>query len=157
MRKHLLRYLIFLVPALAVAWLARPLSGILSAETLTGARWFVAFFMLLGYGLCTAMFAYRSPRGAAAFILYYTGFNLLIITAFYAAEYGAAAYGVLRDYGGALSYVPLGVLVEALLEMNLRRPEVIVTLVLAICMGAGYLGGVIRRRSAPDPYRPTIG
>ena len=156
MRKHLLRYLIFLLPALAVSWLARPLTGVFSAEGLAGARWFFAFFMLLGYGLCTAVFAYRHPRAAAAFTLYYTGFNLLIITAFYSADYGAAAYGFLRDYGGALSYVPLGVFVDALLEFNIRH-EVVVTLILAASMGLGFLAGLFRRRSSPDPYRPVIG
>jgi hypothetical protein len=156
MRKHILRYLIFLLPALAVALLARPLAGVVPAGALAGARWFFAFFMIFGYGLCTAVFAYRHPRAAAAFILYYTGFNLLVITAFYSAEYGAAAYGFLRDYGGALSYVPLGIMVEALLDFNIRH-EVVVSLILAASMGLGFLGGVFRRRSSPDPYRPTIG
>jgi hypothetical protein len=156
MRKQILRYLIFLLPALAVSLLARPLAGVLPAGIYTGIRWFFAFFMVFGYGLCSAVFAYRHPRAAAAFILYYTGFNLLVITAFYSAEYGAAAYGFLRDYGGALSYVPLGIMVEALLDFNIRH-EVVVALVLAAVMGIGFLGGVFRRRSSPDPYRPTIG
>jgi hypothetical protein len=156
MRRYILRYLIFLLPALAVSLLVSPLAGILSAGVLSGARWFLAFFMIFGYGLCTAVFAYRHPRAAAAFILYYTGFNLLIITAFYSADYGAAAYGFLRDYGGALSYVPLGIIVDALLDFNIRH-EVVVTLLLAASMALGFLGGVFRRRSSPDPYRPTIG
>ncbi len=154
MRKHLLRYLLFLAPAFLATLAGRCFPD--AGAGLAAARWFFAFLMLLGYGLCTAAFAYRMPRAAAAFILYYTGINLLIITLLYSAQYGTAAYEVLRDYGGALSYVPLEILVEALLDFNVRQ-EVFVTLLIAASCTIGCLAGLLRRRVSPDPYRPTIG
>lgn len=153
MKRHLLRYLIFLLPAFFLTQLAR-----VAAPTgmMIAARWFGVFFMLFGYGLCTAVFAYRMPKPALSFILYYTGANLLIITAFYATPYGTPLYGFFRHYAGALSYVPLEILVDALLDFNIKH-EVFVTLLLAGCCMAGYLSGLLRRRSTPDPYSPTIG
>lgn len=151
MGKNYLIYFIFLLPALIVSLFFKN-DTMLSISL----RWFFAFFMLLGFGVNTASAAYRYPRATMSFILIYTGANLLIITAFYASAYNSMPYIFLRDYGGALSYVPLGIMVEALLDFNIQQ-EVVVTLLTAACCGLGYIFGVVRRRVNPDPYSPRIG
>lgn len=152
MGKHYWIYLFFLLPALIVS---------LFFHNDTGAsiilRWFFAFFMLIGFGVNTASAAYRHPRGAMSFILVYTGVNLLIITAFYAATYNSALYFFLRDYGGALSYVPLGIVLDTMLEFNVQQEEVYVTFTVTVCCLIGYLFGLVHRRVHPDPYSPRIG
>lgn len=151
MAKYYLRYLIFLAPALIVSIFFN--NGSATSITL---QWFFSFFMLIGFGVNTASAAYAYPRASMAFIFCYTGVNLLIISRFYTSQYGTATYNFLRNYGGALSYVPLEVMVKALLDFNIQQ-EVCVTLLVAVCCLLGYLAGLVHRRVNPDPYRPTIG
>lgn len=151
MGKNYLVYFLFLLPALAV-------SIFFNNDTMTSIvlRWFFAFFMLIGFGVNTVSAAYHYPRATISFILVYTGVNLLIITAFYASEYNSLPYIILRDYGGALSYVPLGIMVDALLDFNIQQ-EVFVTFLVAACCLVGCVFGLVHRRVKPDPYRPRIG
>lgn len=151
MGKNYLIYFMFLLPALIVSLFFKNDSMISIVL-----QWFFGFFMLIGFGVNTASSAYRYPRATMSFILLYTGVNLLIITAFYAAAYNSTAYVILRDYGGALSYVPLGIMVNALIDFNIQQ-EVFVTLLIAACCLAGYIFGLVHRRVHPDPYSPRIG
>lgn len=151
MGKNYLGYFFFLLPALAVSIFFNN-----DTQVSIVLRWFFAFFMLIGFGVNTASAAYRYPRATMTFILVYTGVNLLIITAFYASAYNSLAYVILRDYGGALSYVPLGIMVDALLDFNIQQ-EVFVTFLVAGCCLVGYVFGLVHRRVSPDPYRPRIG
>lgn len=151
MGKYYIRYLIFLLPALLV-------SLFYNNDTMTSIilRWFFAFFLLTGFGVTTYTAAYRFPRATMSFILSYTGINLLIITMFYASHYNSPIYPVLRDYAGALSYIPLSIMVDALRDFNIQQ-EVYVTLFIAVSCIIGYVGGLIHRRINPYPYRPRIG
>lgn len=151
MGKNYLIYLVFLLPALFV-------SLFYNNDTMLSIvlQWFFGFFMLIGFGVNTASAAYRYPRATMSFVLSYTGVNLLIITAFYASAYDSLPYIVLRDYGGALSYVPLGIMMDALLDFNIQH-EVVITLLIAACCFIGYIFGIVHRHVKPDPYRPKIG
>ncbi len=151
MGKNYLIYLLFLLPALIVAWFFNNDTSL--SITL---QWFFGFFMLIGFGVNTASATYRYPRATMSFILLYTGVNLLIITAFYASSYGTPMYNFLRHYAGALCYVPLEIMVEALLDFNMPQ-EVLVTIAVVVCMLIGYLFGLVHRHVKPDPYRPRIG
>lgn len=151
MRKYYFGYLVFLLPALIVSLFYNNNSTISVAL-----QWFFAFFMLFGFGVNTSSAAYKYPRQTISLILFYTGLNLLISTWLYASSYGTLQYTILRHYAGALSYVPLEIIVDALLDFNIPQ-EVYVTLLVSVCGFIGLIFGVVRRRVSPDPYRPTIG
>lgn len=154
--KYYLRYLSFLLPALVISIFSEYIASVLGDNPAIVLQWFFAFFMLIGFGVSTASFGYRFPRAAMSFILCYTGLNLLIITFFYSSQYGTPLYSFLRYYAGALSYVPLEIMVEALLDFNIQQEVCVTLIVTAFCL-IGYLAGLVHRRVSPSPYRPTIG
>lgn len=150
-RKYYFGYLVFLLPALIVSLVFNndsTLSIIL--------QWFFGFFMLFGFGVNTAAASYRYPRNTMSFILFYTGLNLLISTLLYSSSYGTLQYTILRRYAGALSFVPLEIMVDAILDFNVPH-EVYITLLVTACCLIGLVFGLVRRRVSPNPYRPTIG
>lgn len=151
MRKYYFGYLVFLLPALMVAMIYSN-----NTQLSIALQWFFGFFMLFGFGVNTSSAAYRYPRSAMSFILLYTGINLLAATWLYSSSYGTLQYEMLRRYGGALSYVPLEIMVDALLDFNIPH-EVYVILTVTACCLIGFVFGVVRRRVNPDPCRPTIG
>lgn len=151
MGKNYLVYLFFLLPALLVSLFFKN-SSTLSIVL----QWFFGFFMLIGFGVNTASAAYRYPRAAMSFILVYAGVNLLIVTALYASDYDSLPYVILRDYGGFLSYLPLGIMVKAITDFNIQH-EVVITLLITACCLIGYIFGLVHRRVKPDPYSPRIG
>jgi len=150
MRKYYLAYALFLLPALFFELIN---SGNPSFMMM---RWVFALIFLLGLGFTTYLAAYPNPGKTFSFILFYTGINLIVYYFFYISVFGTAAYVFLRDYGGALSYVPLGVLVDALNDSMLNA-EVYVILTATACMLAGYLAALVKRRVKPYPYTPKIG
>lgn len=151
MKKYYLGYLAFLLPALAVSLFYNN-----NTTPSIVLQWFCGFFMLFGFGVNTASAAYKYPRSAMSFILCYTGLNLLMATWLYSSSYGTTQYTILRHYAGALSYVPLEIMVDALLDFNIPHEVYIILLVAACCL-IGFLFGVVRRRVIPNPYRPRIG
>ena len=150
MKKYLLRYLIFWLPAVLAAYFYNNASA--ASQVL---QWFCAFFMVLGWAVNTSMAAYRYPRKTMALLLGYAGIHILIITMLYSAQYGTAAEMFLLRYGGMFSYRPLDIVVMALLDFNIMH-EMYVTLFLVFLCFAGFAAGVFYRRLVPDPYRPRI-
>lgn len=151
MGKYYLTYGLFLLPALVVALFLK--NG--SAASIM-AQWFFALLMLFGFCATTYLAAYQYPRGVLSLILMYAGMNLIIFYLFYKSLYGSAAYHFLRDYGGALSYVPLGILVDTLNDFTVNI-EIYVILAVTSCMLMGYLAALVKRRVKPYPYTPRIG
>jgi hypothetical protein len=151
-KKYLLRYAIFWLPAVLVAYLFNnnmEISHIL--------LWFTAFFMLLGWAVNTGMAAYYEPSSAIAALMTYTGAHLLIILFLYNTDSRSGLGVVLRQAGGALSFIPLDIFVTALRRYSPSIPhELYVTGFLVACCLAGYLAGLFRRRSRPNPYRPVM-
>ena len=151
MRKFLLRYLIFWLPAAAAAYFfnnASDLSQIL--------QWFFSFFMVFGWSVNTGMAAYHFPRSTLSALLTYTGFHILIIITMYTAYSGSGLSILLRKAGGLFSYNALDIMVQALRPFPELDWEMVVTLFLACCCAVGFLIGLLHRRINPDPYSPRI-
>lgn len=151
MRKYMLRYLIFWLPAAIVAYLFNRADMISQI-----AQWATALFMLFGWSANTGMAAYHYPRNTLALILAYLGGSILLIMSMYAVPYSSTPHFWLNTLGGLLSFRPLGIFVKALLDFNIRQ-ELVVTCALSACCMAGYLVGLIVRRIRPNPYRPRFG
>jgi len=151
MRKYYLAYALFILPALVFALVSNR-----GGPSFTAVQWVFALVFLLGFGFTTYLAAYPYPRQTFSFILMYAGVNLIIYYFFYMSVFGTAAYVFLRDYGGALSYVPLGVLVDALND-SVQNAEVYVILTAALSMLVGYFAALVKRRVKPYPYSPKIG
>jgi hypothetical protein len=151
MGKYYFSYALFLLPALVAALFFNNGSA---AATAVG--WILSLVFLAGAGITTYLAAYPHPRRTFAFILIYAGVNLIIYYCFYMSVFGSPPYVFLRDYGGALSYVPLGVLVDALNDAVMHA-EVYVILTATACMLLGYLPALVKRRVKPYPYSPKIG
>ena len=150
MGKYYFSYALFLFPALVTALFFKNDS----AASIT-AQWFFALVLLVGFTFTTYLAAYPYPRRTLSLILMYTGINLIIFYFFYKSVYGTSQYIFLRDYGGALSYVPLGVLIDVLGDLK-QNIEVYVILAVASCMLLGYLAALVKRRVKPYPYTPKI-
>ena len=151
MRKYYLTYALFLLPALTAALFFNDGSAISIV-----AAWAFALLLLIGFAVTTYLAAYPFPRQTFALILFYTGLNLVIYYLFYTSVYGTALYNILRDYGGALSYVPLGVFVDTFGDLR-QNIEVYVILSVTLCMLLGFFAALVKRRVKPNPYRPKIG
>lgn len=153
MKKYLIRYLIFWLPALLVSYLFA--GGGLMADI---PQWFFAFFMLFGWSVNTGMAAYHFPRGALSALLAYGGFNTLVIVTLYTTDYRQGLHIFMRKVGGIFSFQPLDILVRNLKPItSAALPwEFIVLCVLLVCCLLGYLVGVVQRRVRPNPYSPRI-
>jgi hypothetical protein len=152
-KKYLVRYVIFWLPAALVAYLFN--NSMAASHILL---WFTAFFFLLGWGVNTGMAAYRYPRAVLAALLTYTGVHLIVIELLYRQD-GRTLLGVLlRRVGGAFSFIPLDMFVKALRQYSPSIPHELyaTVLLIAVCL-IGYLAGLLRRRSHPDPYHPVMG
>lgn len=153
MGKYLVRYLIFWLPAVCVAYFFNNPS--LPSQAL---QWFFAFFMLLGWSVNTGMAAYHYPRSAMAALLTYAGFNILVIAVLYMQDYRSALYQVLRGYGGVFSFKPLDILLQSLKPFTgvaLPWEYLVLFILLAGCL-LGYIIGLVQRRVSPNPYSPRI-
>lgn len=150
MKRYVLRYLIFWLPAALVAYF-------FNNETLLSQilQWFFAFFMLFAWSVNTAMAACRNPRGTLSLLLAYGGIHALMLTAIYNADFRSGLYVVLRAVSGVFSFRPLGVFVHAVDPFNLYS-ELLVLSVIVVCCFAGFLFGAVRHRVCPDPYHPRI-
>jgi len=150
MRKYIIRYLIFWLPAVLVAYFYnRP-------DTASHiAQWFAAFIMLFGWSINTGMCAYYFPRRTLALILMYLGVSVLVIIWMYSAPYASATHNWLRLWGGVLNFKPLEILLMAILEFNVRH-ELVVTYTLGAFCLLGYIVGIIYRYIRPDPYKPKM-
>jgi hypothetical protein len=114
-------------------------------------QWFFAAFMIFGWGLNSAMAAYKLPRQTLAAALTYLGVNILIAVGIY--SYGIG--GLLRSLGGILSFTPLDILIVALLDFTIPHELYIVVTLFCVCV-LGWVAGVFYRRIHPDPYRPRM-
>lgn len=152
MRKYLLRYLIFWLPAAAVAYFYNNASS--PSQLL---QWFFSFFMVFGWSVNTGMAAYHFPRSTMSALLTYTGFNILIIVTMYSAYVGSGLYILLHKVGGILSFNALDIMVQALRPYNELDWEMVVLLFLVACCVIGYIIGLVHRRVNPSPYSPRIG
>lgn len=153
MKRYLLRYLIFWLPALAVSYLFQ--GGGLVYDL---PRWFFASFMILGFSVNTAMAAYHYPRKTLSALLAYGGFNILVIVMLYSTDYRQGLHIVMKKFGGILSFQPLSIYVEHLrpiTSVQLPWEFVVLCVILAGCL-LGYLAGLFQRRIHPNPYRPRI-
>lgn len=151
MRKYLLRYFIFWLPAFAVAVLyanATPLSHIL--------QWFFGFFMLFGWSVNTGMAAYHQPRAALSALLAYMGVVTMITVVLYTTSFRDTLHIVARLFGGVALYWPMGIILKSIQLLGNKPWELVLLLVLGSCCLIGYLVGLLQRRSNPNPYRPRI-
>lgn len=150
MRKYALRYLVFWLPAVLVAYFYT-----LDSNLSITLQWFTAFFMILGWSVNTGMAAYHTPRSALSLLLCYTGFHILLIVCLASADRRSGLYLLLRSFGGILSYKPLGILLRAVRTM-VALPEFFVLGILAGGCALGWIIGVVQRRISPNPYSPRI-
>ena len=150
MRKYLFRYLIFWLPAIVASYLLT--SGEMMPQIV---RWFFGFFMLFGWGVNTAMFAYNNLRGALSFVLGYLGVNVLLIMGLHHAPFGSASYRVFVHAAGLFTYRPLSMIYQMLLDFSIFQEMWIVLIVTGICL-VGLLFGLLYRQIRPNPYRPTF-
>lgn len=172
MRKYLIRYLIFWAPAVIAAYVLGgdgaalalrhffdrlPLEDpALTAQiAVVGIQWFFAFFMLIGWGINTGMWAYHRPYGALTAVFVYAGFNVLAASIVYATDYRSGTHIVLRAVGGFFSYKPLEVLLNILKDFRIAAEFVIIAIITACCL-LGFVIGILQRRVNPDPYSPRI-
>lgn len=151
MRKYLLRYLVFWVPAVVVAYFFS--SAAFPSQI---AQWFTAFFMLFGWGINTGMAAYRHPLPTLSFLLCYAGLNILVVMTMYSAEVGGAMYVFLHRFGGIFSFQAVNIFVQTLKGYPGLYAELVVVEVLLGCALVGYLVGLVQRRVNPSPYSPRI-
>jgi hypothetical protein len=149
MKKHILRYGIFWLPAVLAACLytsSSPLSQ--------GVQWFFAFFLIFGWSVNTAMAAVHFPRGTLSLLLLYLGVNFLLIVGLYNVNTATASGRVLLRLGGLFSFTPLDILIVALLDFPIPH-EIYVTAGLVILCFLGWMAGVLVRRLYPSSYSPT--
>jgi hypothetical protein len=150
MKKYILRYLIFWLPAvLAACWYGN------SSPLSKGLQWFFAFFLIFGWSVNTAMAAVHFPRGTLSLILLYLGVNFLLIMGLYSVNTATAAGRVLLRMGGLFSFTPLDILIVALLDYSIPH-EIYVTAGLVILCFLGWMAGVLVRRLYPPSYRPMV-
>ena len=150
MRKYLLRYLIIWLPALLASYLLN--------DSYTFAQiilWFLGFFLLLGWGVNTSMAAYNYPRKTLSFLLAYFGLSVLLIMGLHGASFRSTSYHIFDHTAGALTYRPLYMFFQALLEFNVFA-EMWVAGIVVSCCAVGFLCGIIYRQIRPNPYRPTF-
>lgn len=150
MRKYLLRYLIFWLPAIVVAYFFHN-----SSMPLQVLQWFFAFFMLFGWAANTAAAAYHYPNSTLSALLAYAGFHLIAINVVYTTDFRSGLHIVLRALSGLFSFKALGVFKAVADSLDWYGELAVVVLVCACCL-LGYLAGLLRRRTHPNPYRPRI-
>lgn len=148
MKRYLLRYFYFWLPAILVATFFNN-SGMPSQI----AQWFTAFFMVFAWAVNTGMLAYHHPRNTLALALAYGGLHILLITAFYRTT--GAAHAWLRQIAGLFSFRPLGIFIKALLDFTIQH-EMVVTAALTGCCLLGWFCGVVYRQMRPNPYKPKF-
>jgi hypothetical protein len=143
MKKYILRYGIFWMPAVLAACLygnSSPLSQ--------GLQWFCAFFLIFGWCVNTAMAAVHFPRGTLSLLLGYLGGNFLLIVGLYNVNTATASGRVLLRLGGLFSFTPLDILIVALLDFPIPH-EIYVTAGLVIVCFLGWMAGVLVHRLYP--------
>ena len=150
MRKYFFRYLVFYMPALLASYIFT--SGNLFAHIV---QWFFGFFMLLGWGACTAMLTYNYPRNALAFLFAYFGVSVLLIYGLHNASFGSASYVFFDHVAGALTYRPLNMIYRTLLHFPIFQELWIIIIIIASC-AVGFVCGMFYRQIRPNPYRPTF-
>lgn len=150
MRKYILRYLIFWLPA-AITFYVYHNSSMLSQVL----QWFFAFFMLLGWAVNTGMAAYHYPRKVLSLIFGYTGVNVLLTVILYRSFTGTTLHYVMGNFGGLFSYNPLDVFVMAIVDFNISHELYVLGFLVACCLLA-YIIAIIYRWMNPNPYRPRI-
>ena len=160
MRKHLLLYIGFWLPAIVSAYLLVPHN----TTTMQVVQWFLGFFMLLGWTVNSGMAAYSYPRATFAFIMAYIGVNAALITALVNASllplvdasFGSASYIILDHAAGAFTFRPLYMLYGALREFSISHEELWVMGIAAAACVIGFICGMFARQLNPDPIRPTF-
>lgn len=150
MKKYLLRYFIFWLPAVLVAYFYNN-AGMLS-QTL---QWVCAILMIVGWSVNTGFAAYYYPMTTLSILLFYSGVSVIVITAQYMTQYGSIAHTLLHQWGGIISYKPLDILVMAILDFNIPHEIYVVGALIALC-AVGLAAGLIQRRIHPNPYHPKI-
>ena len=149
MRKYLILYLIFWVPAVLSAYFLVPLGGVGQV-----AQWFLGFLMLLAWAVISGYAAYDYPRSTLAFITAYIGVNAALITVLVNTSFSAAGYIIIDHAAGAFTYRPLYMLYGALLY-SLFREMWVAGIVAAACV-VGFICGLLCRQLNPDPFRPKF-
>ncbi|MCL2579119.1 MAG: hypothetical protein FWE32_03715 [Oscillospiraceae bacterium] len=150
MSKYLVRYLIFLAPALLASYLLDVRQAVVQIIL-----WFLGFVFLICWTVSTGMFAYNSPRGALAFIFGYFGLSSLLIRGLHQASFRSAGYLIFDHVAGAITYRPLYMLYLTLVDSGVMA-EMWVAGIVAGCCLAGFLCGLVYRQIRPNPYRPTF-
>lgn len=150
MKKYLLRYLIFWLPAIAVAYFFTNSSSL--SQVL---QWFFAFFMLFGWAANTAMAASHFSSSTLSALLAYLGFHLVAIYIVYTTDFRSGLHIVLRTLGGLFSFKALAVFKSLADSLNWWGEIAVVLLVFCCCL-LGFLVGLVHRRLHPDPYRPRF-
>ena len=150
MRKYLIRYLIFWLPAVLASYLFTS-----REQTFEIILWFLGFFMLLGWGVNTGMCAYNYPRNTLSLLLAYFGANALLITGLHNASFGSTAYRIFDHAAGFFTYRPLEMIYQTLLDFSVFQEMWVVGIVLGFC-AVGFLSGLLYRQIRPNPYRPSF-
>ncbi|MDL2233053.1 hypothetical protein LJC63_05675 [Ruminococcaceae bacterium OttesenSCG-928-L11] len=144
MRKYMVRYLIFWLPAVLVACFYNNPTSLSH-----GLQWIFAILMLLGWTVNTAMASYHFPRRTLSLILMYLGINMIAALLLYSIDY---TLPILR-LAGILSFTPLDILIVALLDFTIPHELYMVGLVVGLAV-LGWAAGLLYRRFHPNPYRP---
>ena len=150
MTKYMLRYIIFWLPALIVAYAFN--NNMLISHVL---QWLFAFFLIFGWAANTGMAAYELPRQTLVFLFIYIGVTILIIVGIYSTDPREIPHVLLRHVAGATSVVPLSIMMKALHDFNIPHEAVVSGVLVGGCI-IGYIAGVVSRRVNPNPYRPRM-
>ena len=148
MKKYILRYLLFWLPAAAISYFYNNTSGL--SQVL---QWVFASVMAVAWAVNTGMAAYLYPRTTLSLVFAYSGVSAFLILALYSAPY--KSYYILQPLAGMFGYVPLDIYVMALLDFNIPHEWYVTIFLVTLCL-IGYLIGLICRRLRPNPYRPVI-
>ncbi|MCL2068376.1 MAG: hypothetical protein FWH00_00600 [Oscillospiraceae bacterium] len=151
MRKYLLRYLIFWLPALLAALLLRGNRSMLAEAV----QFFCGFFMLFGFAVNSGMAARAYPRSTLTAIMLYFGAGTLLMSLVYTGRLQSLFGEYSRTIAGIFSYVPLGVFLRKMLDFNIMH-EVYIISGISIFMFIGWAMGLLYVHHNPNPKSPRI-
>jgi hypothetical protein len=144
MKKYLLRYIVFWLPALAVSLWAHWNRG----ASLEAASLFFGFFMLFGFAVNSGMAARFHPRHTIAAILFYFGGSIILTTLVYTGQLRQLLGTQARTIAGIFSYVPLNAFLMRILDYNIPHEVYIISGLTALMLFGWLVGVICRSRDA---------